>query len=132
MTIDLKDIRITDLATELTRRSDKGSGMRHMFLRLSASPPADWIALFDHERSFPRHSMWRRAWVEQDCIVVDCVPDEIEQYHLKDLKEDVSNANLKYRIHLKRVADERERMRAREEEEAAELEALKGKLDFDD
>jgi hypothetical protein len=37
--------------------------------------------------------MWRKAWIEGDCIVVKCALDELSQYHLKDLKQDVSQAN---------------------------------------
>ena len=37
--------------------------------------------------------MWREDWIEGNFIVVDCVPEEIEQYHLRDLKEDVAKTN---------------------------------------
>lgn len=34
-------------------------------------------------------------------IVVDCVPEEIEQFSLEDLKIDVNNTNQEYREYLK-------------------------------
>ena len=44
--------------------------------------------------------MWREAWVEDNFIVIHCVPEELEKYHVSDLKEDIVNANTKYRQYL--------------------------------
>jgi len=69
-----------------------------MHLKLSAHPTAEWAQLFKNQRQFPRHSMWREAWVEGRYIVVDCVPEEIKQYHLRDLNEDAAVVNGEYQI----------------------------------
>jgi len=125
------DIRIVDLDVELTRPSTKASGLRHMFLRLSNDPPLEWIEFFNAERRFPRHSMWRHAWIEGQHIVVDCVPEEIERHHLPYLKEEVSTANDKYREHLqilnrRKISEEKA---AVEEEER--LKNVKANLKFE-
>lgn len=125
------DIRITGLETAATQPSDRAAGLRHMFLRLSSSPPLEWQQLFDNERQYPRHSMWREAWIQGDFIVVDCVPEEIAQYHLRDLKQDVANANKNYRDYLERVAQVETQQRAAEQQERSRLDELKSRLDFD-
>ena len=84
-------------------KPDETMALYHVYLQLSETPSSEWTEIFDAERQFPRHSMWRRAWIESDCIVIHCVPDEIKEYHLRDLKEDVSTCNRKYREFLMRL-----------------------------
>jgi hypothetical protein len=125
------DIKITGLEVDATQASDRAPGLRHMYLRLSASPPAEWQQLFDNERQFPRHTMWREAWIEGNFIVVDCVPEEIEQYHLRDLKEDVAKTNQKYRDYLAGVAQAHQQHEAAQQKERSRIEGLKNRLKFD-
>lgn len=127
--MDFEDIKIVDLETKV-EPSGSGSAMRRVFLRLSGEPPQLWAELFDREREFPRHTMWREAHVSGNHIVVDCVPEEIEKYHLSDLKQDVANANMKFRSWSKIAAD---RKRALDEAKAKEEERtkdLRKRLDF--
>ena len=129
--MSFEDIKIVGLDDEKTRPSDKASGLRHMFLRLSESPKSEWIEFFNNQRSFPRHNMWRDAWIAGGYIVVDCVPEEIGRYHLPDLKTDVSNANIKYREYLQEVEAEEEHRRELEQAEKDRLKKVKDGLDFD-
>ena len=129
--MQFQDIKIIDLDVDKTRPSNKASGLRHMFLKLSELPPREWVQLFENERSFPRHSMWRHAWIEGNYIVVDCVPEEIQQYHLKDLKSDVANSNQKYKEYVSRVEAQYEAEKKAEAEEADRLSKVKNGLDFD-
>lgn len=131
MSTAFEDIRITGLDENATRASDKGSAMRLMHLTLSKSPPSNWSTLFEQERQFPRHNMWRRAWIEGRYIVVDCVPEEIEQYHLADLKQDVANSNQKYRTWLAQSAAASDRKQQEEKAERERIAALGSKLKFD-
>ena len=105
--------------------------LRNIYLKLSALPPLDWQQIFEAERRFPRHTMWRKAWIEGDYIVVYCVPDEIERHHANDLKEDVKNSNSKYRQYLM----EEERKEAKKAEQALsegnKLKELKQRIRFD-
>lgn len=129
--MDFTEIKITDLDVERTRPSSKASGLRHMFLKLSSSPPREWVQIFENERNFPRHSMWRHAWIEGEYIIVDCVPEEIQQYHLNDLKVDVASSNAKYKDYLDRKQADNERKKNSADEEAERLISIKGGLDFD-
>jgi hypothetical protein len=128
--MDFKDIKVVDFLPELTRPSPKAAGLRHLYLKLSAQPPREWAAFFEEERRFPRHTMWRHAWVQGDCVVVDCVPDELEKYHLNDVKEDVASTNAKYRSYLEQRQRENDAENKRHAEEEQHLNDLKGKLKF--
>jgi hypothetical protein len=131
MATPFTEIRIVDLEVERTEQSPTASGLRLMHLSLSANPPDEWTQIFDQERGFARHTMWREARIEGRHIVVDCLPEELEQYHLRDLKQDVATTNGKYREWLVR----RDEIAAREaEQKKAELERLrsvKAGLNFD-
>jgi hypothetical protein len=105
-----EEIRIVGLDAKKTQPLDEAEGLRRMFLQISSLPTKEWINIFINERSFPRHNMWRSAWIEGLYIVVDCVPQEIGQYHLRDLKEDVANTNAKYDTYLRLVQAEKQRL----------------------
>ncbi|MGO8926245.1 MAG: hypothetical protein ACLQU3_05060 [Limisphaerales bacterium] len=89
-------IRITDLDIDLTQTSQEASGFRRLYLKLSGEPPPEWVKIFEQERRFPPHPIWRNSWVVGAHIVIDCVPEELEQFGLNHLKEDVANANNKF------------------------------------
>lgn len=126
-----EDIKIVELDVEMTRPSEQASGMRHMFLKLSAYPSSEWANFFESERRFPRHNMWRHAWIEGNYIVVDCVPEEIKQYHLADLKTDVANSNKKYKDFLQQVEERTLAENRRQAQEDERLKNLKDGLNFE-
>ena len=71
-----EEIRITDLDVDMTQPSQEAPGFRQ-------------------ERRFPPHRTWRNAWVIGRHIVVECIPEELEQFQLNHLKEDASTVNKK-------------------------------------
>jgi hypothetical protein len=124
-------IRITGLDTSKTAQSPTASGLRLMYLTLSDTPPNEWVELFEAERAFPRHSMWRSARVIGTHIEIDCVPEELEKHHLADLKQDVASANKKFDEWAKR---EGERLLREVEEDHAErkrINDIANRLKFD-
>ena len=128
---DFEDVRIVELDVDATQPSASGSAMRLMHLTLSCGPPSGWSGLFDEQRRFPRHSMWRKAYVSARHIVVDCVPDEIERYHLRDLKEDVAAVNEKYRQLVAQEAAQASAKHQRDQEERDDLRSIADRLDFE-
>lgn len=125
------DLRIVGVVKERTRQDPNFSGLQDYYFQLSAMPPPKWNLFFDKSRSFPRHNMWRDAWIEGDCVVVKCAVEEIERYHLRDLKEDVAKANADYtqalRIHEEQKRRKRKLARKQKEERDSKLD----QLDFD-
>ncbi|MDX8377667.1 MAG: hypothetical protein R8L53_06545 [Mariprofundales bacterium] len=87
------EIKIIGILKDRTRQDCEHSGLQDYYFQLSSIPLRNWVHFFNESRSFPRHSMWRRAWIDTDCVVVKCAINELQRYHLKDLKEDVRNAS---------------------------------------
>ncbi|TGL45675.1 toll/interleukin-1 receptor domain-containing protein [Leptospira meyeri] len=94
---EFNDITIVGADKQRTQISRPGTKLYNVYLELSEQPPRKWIELFNSERDFPRHSMWRNARINDKYIIIECPLNELEQYHLKDLKEDVMKSNSKYR-----------------------------------
>jgi hypothetical protein len=125
------EIRITDLDSDLTQTSPEASGFRRLYLKLSREPPPEWVKTFEQERRFPPHPIWRKSGVVGAHIVIDCVPEEVEQFGLNHLKEDVANVNNKFlESSARKDADD---LRQFQEKEATrkQLEELRAKLKFD-
>lgn len=125
------DIKITGVDEGQSRKPDPNMALYEIHLNLSERLPPGWSEYFAREWSFPRHSMWRRAWVEGDQLVIHCVPDELEKHHLPYLKEAVKNATEKYEAARTAGASERDRRRAEADEERARFSDAISKIDFD-
>jgi len=124
------DITITGTDETKLYKPDPKKALYNVYFALSTLPPQEWVQIFEAERRFPRHSMWRHAWIEGDYIVINCCLDEIKKYHLTDIKQDVANTNQRYREYLQQQAIEEQRERFREEKEKREIEDALGELDF--
>ena len=124
-------IRITDLDVDLTQPSDEAPGFRRLYLKLSEEPSPEWVKIFEQERRFPPHRIWRNAWVIGRHIVVECVPEELEQFQLNHLKEDVATVNRKFsEWTASNDADTMRQLRERAEARR-DLENLRTRLRFD-
>jgi hypothetical protein len=100
----------------------------NIYIELSGIPAEEWLGIFEARRRFPRHTMWRRAWIEGQYIVIYCVPDELETYHLNDLREDVEYSNQEYRKYLKNLAEEEAREWNKKHDEASQLKDIRNRL----
>jgi hypothetical protein len=130
MSAKFEPIKIVTLDISKTEQSKRASGLRLMYLQLSQSPSSEWEQIFDNQRQFPRHSMWREARIEGSYIVVDCVPEEMEQYHLRDLKEDVNAVNVAYQAFLNAQAILSKQEQEAQQAERNRLEEIKSRLKF--
>jgi len=126
-----EDLKIIEIDDSKSYKPDPTKLLYNIYLKLSASPPLDWQQIFEAERRFPRHTMWRDAWIEGEYIVVHCVPDEIGKYHANDLKEDVKNTNSKYRQYLMEEAQKEAKKSEQALSERNQLKELKQKIRFD-
>lgn len=126
-----EDISIVDMDDNKSYKPDPNIALYNIYLRLSSNPPQEWQQIFDAERRFPRHTMWRRAWIEGQHIIVYCVPDELEKYHLRDLRQDVSKANMKYRQYLTELVHHELKDIKKEKDERDQLSDLKRRIKFD-
>jgi hypothetical protein len=117
-----EDVHIVDLDLTKTIWSRVHDSMRVMYLKLDRAPPDNrWMQLFHEERQSRIGVRRRGLWLEEGYISFDCLPNEVETFHLPDIKLSINYANREYRKHL-------ERLRARQQEalaiEQAEVKAL--------
>lgn len=128
MTEPFADITITGVDIANTR--NVRGAIFDVPLTLSARPPAEWVEMFEAVRQFPRHSLWRRAHIWGDKIIVQCPLEEIAQYHQRDLTEDVATANAKYRAYIAEAERKKARRAEAAEQERARIEQALGGLKF--
>ena len=124
------DVQIIGVDKDRTYNPDPQKSLFNVYLQLSAYPPREWVEIFDAERRFPRHTMWRKAWVEGDCVAVYCVPEEIKKYHLRDVRQDLETSNLKYRQHLQQVEARRAREQQRQIDQRKSIDDALDDLDI--
>ena len=102
---EFEDITIAGMDVHKSFKPDPAKALLNIYIELSGIPAEEWQEIFEARRRFPRHTMWRRAWIEGQYIVIYCVPDELETYHFNDLREDVEHSNCEHRKYLKGLAE---------------------------
>ena len=86
--VEFIDIEIIDVDKKKTHKVTPEEEMYYVYLKLSKNPTSQWSEIFLEERKFPRHTMWRDAWIEGKYIVIECALDEVKKYHLRKKKID--------------------------------------------
>ncbi len=111
MSQEFNDISITGVDEAKTLANNVNGVTFRVHVLLSERPSSTWGELFAAAWKRPRHSMWRRAHVAGQYIVIECPIDEIERYHKTPLSDVVAEVNLQYRKYLaeSRAQEERER-----------------------
>lgn len=131
METDFADIRIISLEEEMTVESPVNPPLHYIFLRLSQTPLPIWKSYFEELRKISRHPHWRQAWIDRKYIVVECLPKEIEMYHLRDLKQDIAQANQRCRQYLQRQTQADRQKENTDSHVRQQLREMKGRLNFD-
>ena len=131
MDLDFVDIKIVGLDDDMTVESPNNPALRYIYLRLSQPPPPLWQKHFAESRRIARHTKWRQIWIDRKFLVVECVPDEIETHHLRDLKQDVAFANTNYRTYLQHQARSEMKQAQTVSLERDRLRDMKSRLNFD-
>jgi len=126
-----EDLKLVGVDRDSIYKPNDKTALYNIPLRLSYVPPEPWVRIFEAERRFPRHSMWRRAWVDGRNIVVHCVPDEMQRFHLNDIKQDVNTTNRKYRDVLLRNAQQQLQSNENQRQAFEQLNKTLDELDFD-
>lgn len=125
-----EDIVIEDLDVSRTYQPDERYNLNNYYFELSKLPSYEWQQIFLAERAFPRHTMWREAWIEGNFIIIYCMMDEIEKYHFNDLLSDVESTNKKFREYLLENAKKESTEITKKSREEKELNELRSKLGF--
>lgn len=72
---------------------------------LSPSPDKDWARLFEVSYNRTRSTMYRRASVAGDRIVLQAPAEEVNQYHLPRIKKALEETNRDYRAFIQRAEE---------------------------
>lgn len=64
-----EDIKISEIDDSKSYKPDLTKLFYNIYFKLSASPSLEWQQIFEAERRFPRHTMWRDSWIEGEYIV---------------------------------------------------------------
>jgi len=131
MDLDFIDIRIVSLEDEMMVPSPRDRSLFYIFLKLSQTPPPLWQHHFKNSRKISRHPHWREAWIDRKFIVVECQTEELEKYHLNDLKQDLAFANKAFREHVEKQAHAEIQQTRSHQNEREKLRDIKGRLSFD-
>jgi hypothetical protein len=128
---DFDDIRVVDMDVSKTTWSRIHESMRVVYLKLSAPPPdAIWVRYFFEDRESRICIQHRGIWLEHGYISFDCLPKDIESFHIPDIKRSVAYANAKYADYVKLRKRENDEARHAEQQEIEELEKLRARLKF--
>jgi hypothetical protein len=125
-----ENINVVGVDKGKTYNPNKEKSLYNVYFSLSEIPSREWIEIFEAERRFPRHSLWRKAWVEEKYIVVHCALEEIKDYHHRDILEDVKNTNAKYRSYLKQQAIKKQQAETNGNREVAKIDKAIEGLEF--
>ncbi len=131
MDLDFTDIKIVSLEDDLTAPSPNNPALRYMYLKLSATPTPGWTKAFNQARKVARHTKWRNVIVDRKFLVVECVPEEIETHHLRDLKQDIYFANGEYRKYLEHQYRGEHKSSQTQSLERDRIRDMKDRLKFD-
>ncbi len=126
--MSFEDIKILGIDNEASDRSEPGSELLDVVLKLSASPPWEWADYFDARWKHELYMMKRRAYVSGASITITCVPSELESDHLSHLQAVIAETNATYRAHLTKAKTKENARRKKEAEDKAILDQLNTRL----
>ena len=91
-----EDITIVDLDLKRSERIETDKDMFRVYFKLSAEAPPVWEALFEKERRYQNHTLFRTAKTSGEHIILECPLNEID-IHYDDLVKNAARTNEAYR-----------------------------------
>ena len=114
-----------------TRSKKHGTAMFDIYLNLSDFPLHVWTQMFEKHWKLETYNMKRDAWIEDKYLVLHCIPEEVDKYHLERLKSVVDKTNQDFASYVSERDKAESERKVVEPKETERLDALKGKLKFD-
>ncbi|MFQ6372819.1 hypothetical protein [Shewanella sp. YIC-542] len=124
MTVEFEDIKITGVDTAASGGGDGSSALVDVVLTLSKSTPADWASYFNSRWEQHIYMMKRRARVSGGLLTIHCVPDELENDHLPELRKIADETNERYKAYLAQKERDDRREQERANAQKAEIDKL--------
>ena len=113
----------------MRERIEPDRALFHIYFQLSADAPPEWEQLFEEERHYPDHTLFRTAKARGEYTILECPLDEID-IHYQDLVKNVANANEAYRKRLGLVLRQEEKESERAKDDGSRLAEIRRKLGF--
>ncbi|MFA5924797.1 MAG: hypothetical protein WC856_26520 [Methylococcaceae bacterium] len=124
MTKEFKAINIVSLDDTASSSSDPNSTLVNIVLNLSSSAPHEWASYFNERWQSHIYMMKRRASVSGNRLNIYCVPEELQNDHLPELKTIIEETNQAYRQFLAQKERVAATEMAKNETEKAKLHPL--------
>jgi len=126
-----KNITIVKADKTKSRKDPGSEDLCYFFFNLSSETPSEWVGIFN-EVHFRRKQMSSAppAGINGQDIFIVCRCDADLQFHLDNLKLDVTIANQEYQNLLQKQAHEKEEAERKKGEARRDLEEALDKLQF--
>jgi hypothetical protein len=98
--------------------------------RLNKIPTQTWTEYFHSHRKQLRDELGIRAWVERDCIVIDCAPEQAQKHYDDCLRDDIGYANSYCAAQINATDFLQEQKRRENELKVKTLQEIAGKMKF--
>jgi hypothetical protein len=116
------EITITGVLKDRSFEADRGHF--RIYFQLSCEPDGAWAQLFDGVWENTIYSMKRRAGIEGDALWVLCPPEEVQKYHVEELKKAVAETNSRFKAWQANEAAARQRKADVEKQGQKRLDSL--------
>ena len=124
------EIKITELDDGASGPSGPGALMR-LVLKLSDTAPYEWCEFFDRAWQQNFYMMKRSAHASGDNIEIICMPEELQNDHIPQLKKVVAETNASYAAYGAKQEQLAAEQKAAQQKQKDDLSKLKNDLKFD-
>ena len=123
-------IKLKKVIDEQSRRYED-TALYEIVIELSAQAPQLWQDIFNNlwQRNF--YMQKRNAFANSYSITITCLPDELQQSHVPELKNVVDQTNTEYQSHLLQKAQYEAALEAQAAVEKEKLKKLSDDISFD-
>ncbi|EGQ8527897.1 TPA: hypothetical protein I7264_25790 [Vibrio parahaemolyticus] len=123
-------IKLKKVIDEQSRRYED-TALYEIVIELSARAPQLWQDIFNNLWKRNLYMMKRNAIANSYSITITCVPDELQQSHVPELKRVVEQTNNEYQSYLAQKAQHEAEMEAQATAEKEKLKKLSNDISFD-
>lgn len=123
-------ILLKKVIDEQSRRYED-TALYEIVIELSARAPQSWQDIFNHLWQQNFYMMKRTAVAYSYNITITCVPDELQQNHVPELKRVVEQTNNEYKGYLLQKAEHEAAMEAQAAAEKEKLKKLSDNISFE-
>ncbi|TCW22128.1 hypothetical protein [Vibrio crassostreae] len=109
----------------------KDTAMYEIVIELSVQAPQIWQEIFNTLWQRNIYMQKRSAFANSYSITITCLPDELQQSHVPELKNVVDQTNTEYQNHLIKKAQHEATLKALADAEKENLKKLSDEISFD-